>query len=185
MKSITLWKVTPRTHVWTAINTAEKTQRMDRSRLSHFVMSPVGELALGGAIVVSPEDTVITAVERMRAASASCVVAVRDGHISGIFTERDVLTKCMSVDSFDWEQPLEASVLTPNPRTISPETTIADAIAIMQKHGYRTLPVTQGDEIVGLLRLGDLLREIAEAYPEEILNLPPRPNQVAESREGG
>jgi CBS domain-containing protein len=145
----------------------------------------VNELEFSGAVVVSPSDSVRTAVESMRSASSSCVLAVRDGRVAGIFTERDVLTRCMNVDGFDWDQPLEASVMTANPECISRETVIADAIGIMQKHGYRTLPVTQGDELLGLVRLGDLLKNIAEAFPEEILNLPPRPNQVAESREGG
>lgn len=75
--------------------------------------------------------------------------------------------------------------MTADPQTISRETSLAEAAGIMQKHGYRTLPVTHGDELVGLVRLGDLLKNIAEAFPEEILNLPPRPHQVAESREGG
>lgn len=157
---------------------------MEPSRLSSFVQSPVGVLELSGAVTVSPRDTVRTALESMRSSSSSCVLAVRDGRVDGIFTERDVLARCTAEDGFDWEQPLEA-VMTASPRTISRETTISEAAGIMQKHGYRTLPVTHGDELVGLVRLGDLLKNIAEAFPEEILNLPPRPNQVAESREGG
>lgn len=158
--------------------------RMEPSRLSSFVQSPVGVLQLSGAVAVSPRDTVRAALESMRSASSSCVVAVRDGRVAGIFTERDVLTRCTVDDSFDWEQPVEA-VMTADPQTISRETSLAEAAGIMQKHGYRTLPVTHGDELVGLVRLGDLLKNIAEAFPEEILNLPPRPHQVAESREGG
>jgi CBS domain containing-hemolysin-like protein len=38
--------------------------------------------------------------------------------------------------------------------------------------------------IVGLLRQQDLLEYIAEAFPQEILNLPPRPHQVMEEQEG-
>lgn len=121
----------------------------------------------------------------MRAAGSSCAVVVNNGAITGIFTERDVLTRCMADDGFDWETQLEDGLLTPNPRTISPETTVVDAIAIMQKYGHRTLPVARGSQLAGTVRLGDVLRHLAEAYPEEILNLPPRPDQVAEKREGG
>jgi hypothetical protein len=45
--------------------------------------------------------------------------------------------------------------------------------------------VVEGDRVVGVLRLGDLLRDLAEAYPEDVLNLPPRPHQVMEQPEGG
>lgn len=106
------------------------------------------------------------------------------GQVVGIFTERDVLTKCMG-DDFDWDQTLADSVLTRDPQTISSQETVAEAVATMQQHHYRTLPVVEGTKVVGLVRLGDLLTHLAEAYPEDVLNLPPRPHQVMERPEGG
>ncbi len=120
----------------------------------------------------------------MREGAGSCVLAVDDGQLAGIFTERDVLTKCMG-EGFDWGQPLETAVLTKAPRTIEATRTVAEAIATMQQHHYRTLPVVEGERVVGLVRLGDLLKDLAEAYPEDVLNLPPRPHQVMERPEGG
>lgn len=157
---------------------------MDWSRLERFVASSIGELPLGKAPIVSPDVPVSDALSIMRAAGSSCVLGVRDGGLAGIFTERDVLTRCMAPE-FDWSQPLETSVLTVAPRTISADATVAEAIAAMQRHGYRTLPVLRSGELLGIIRLTDLLKHLAEAYPEDILNLPPRPNQVAEKREGG
>jgi CBS domain containing-hemolysin-like protein len=57
----------------------------------------------------------------------------------------------------------------------------------MRKHHYRTLPVVHAgsDRIIGLVRIGDLLTHLAEAFPEDVLNLPPRPHQVMEKPEGG
>jgi CBS domain-containing protein len=120
----------------------------------------------------------------MHDGSRSCVVAMDGNQLAGIFTERDVLTRCMG-DDFDWDQALSDSVLTRNPRTISADSSVAEAIATMQQHHYRTLPVLEGDRLVGLIRLGDLLTHLAEAYPEDVLNLPPRPHQVMERPEGG
>lgn len=120
----------------------------------------------------------------MQQGSASCVLAMDGGELAGIFTERDVLTKCMG-DDFNWDQPVSESVLTPNPQTVSVQNTVADAVAIMQQHHYRTLPVVDANKMVGLIRMGDLLTHLAEAYPEEVLNLPPRPHQVMERPEGG
>jgi CBS domain-containing protein len=76
-------------------------------------------------------------------------------------------------------------VLTPEPRTIASNRTIAEAMMLMQQHHYRTLPVMTNGSVVGLVRLGDLLRHLAEEYPEDVLNLPPRPRQVMERPEGG
>ncbi len=120
----------------------------------------------------------------MHEGSASCVLAMENGKLAGIFTERDVLNKCMN-DGFDWDQPLNAGVLTQDPRTIGADRTIAEAIMSMQQHQVRTLPVMDKGSVVGLVRIGDLLRHLAEEYPEDVLNLPPRPHQVMERREGG
>lgn len=160
---------------------------MDRSRLTQFLSQPLAELPLSEAPVIAPSATVRAAVALMREGSRSCVLAIQDSGqpaLAGIFTERDVLTKCMA-EGFDWDQPLSKSVLTREPQTIPVTSTVAEAIATMQRHRYRTLPVTDGEKVVGLIRLGDLLTHLAEAYPEDILNLPPRPHQVMEKQEGG
>lgn len=157
---------------------------MDRSRLSRFVNQKLQELTLEAPAFVTPSTSVRQAVEEMRVGSRSCVLAMEGPRLEGIFTERDVLTKCMG-EGFDWDQPLSRSVLTRNPRTVAEQSKVADAVAIMQQHHYRTLPVVNGDRVVGLVRLGDLLTHLAEAYPEEVLNLPPRPHQVMERPEGG
>jgi signal-transduction protein with cAMP-binding, CBS, and nucleotidyltransferase domain len=157
---------------------------MDRSRLSRFVNQRLNELPLEAPAVVSPFSSVRSAVAAMQEGSRSCVLAVENGKLAGIFTERDVLTRCMD-EGFDWEQPLADSVLTKDPSTIASDRTIAEAIMFMQQHHYRTLPVMEKGSVVGLVRLGDVLRHLAEEYPEDVLNLPPRPHQVMERPEGG
>jgi CBS domain-containing protein len=157
---------------------------MDRSRLSRFVNQKLRELQLDEPTLVSPSTSVRAAVALMHEGSRSCVVAMEGDRLAGIFTERDVLTRCMG-DEFDWDQALADSVLTRNPRTIAADSSVAEAIATMQQHHYCTLPVLEGDRVVGLIRLGDLLTHLAEAYPEDVLNLPPRPHQVMERPEGG
>ncbi|MCY4393390.1 MAG: CBS domain-containing protein [Chloroflexi bacterium] len=144
----------------------------------------MGELPLAEPVFLPPTATVRTAVRRMHSGARSCVLAVEEDKLLGIFTERDVLTRCMSAD-FDWEQPLDPDLLTRNPVTISATTSVGDAIALMQRYNYRTLPVMDDDAVVGLVRLGELLQHFAESFPEEVLNLPPRPHQVVAKREGG
>ncbi len=158
---------------------------MDRSRFNRFVNQPLREFPLAAPLFVSPGQSVRTAVAGMQRANGSCVLIGTAAAITGIFTERDVLTKCMG-DGFDWDQPLDQSpVVTREPRTIASERTVAEAIASFQLHGYRTLPVVNGSEVLGLVRVEDVLHHLAEAFPEELLNLPPRPHQVMEKQEGG
>lgn len=157
---------------------------MDSSRLNRFVNQRLADLPLDQPVTVPSSTTVADALDLMREGNRSCVLAVDAGRLEGIFTERDVLDRCMDPE-FDWQQPLAASVLTRPARTIAVGGTVAEAIATMQLHHYRTLPVVDGDRVVGLVRVGDLLMHLAEAFPEDVLNLPPRPHQVMEKEEGG
>ena len=157
---------------------------MDRSPLKLFMDQQLAGLPLDAPPHVSPAATVRAAVTIMQDGKASCVLAMDGPVLAGIFTERDVLTKCMA-EGFDWEQPLSQSVLTREPRTIASTRTVAEAIATMQQRRYRSLPVVQEGRVIGLVRLGTLLGQLAEAYPEAVLNLPPRPHQVAGKPEGG
>src|SRR6187397_1535420 len=106
---------------------------MDRSRLSRFVNQRLNELPLQAPAVVSPSTSVRSAIAAMQEGSRSCVLAVEEGRLAGIFTEHDVLNRCMD-DGFDWDQPLSAGVLTKEPRTIASNRTIAEAIMLMQQH---------------------------------------------------
>ncbi len=162
---------------------------MDRSRLSRFINQKLQELPLDEPALVSPSTPVREALALMQMGSRSCVLAIDGGRLSGIFTERDVLSRCMAPD-FAWDAPLDgatngASVLTQPARAIASDCTVGEAMAMMIQRNYRTLPVVNGGEVTGLVRLGDLLTQLAEAYPEEVLNLPPRPDQVMERPEGG
>ncbi len=157
---------------------------MDRSRLAKFIDQRVGELPLAEPVFLAPTASVRTAVQRMHRGARSCVLAMERDKLVGIFTERDLLTRCMASD-FDWDQPLDRELLTRAPLTVSAETTVGDAIALMQRYRYRTLPVLEGGAVVGLVRVGELLKHFAESFPEEVLNLPPRPHQVVAKREGG
>jgi CBS domain-containing protein len=66
------------------------------------------------------------------------------------------------------------------------EETVRDAIALMQTGRYRNVPLLdEEDHLVGVIRPTDILKYLAEAFPEELLNLPPRPHQKMEKPEGG
>lgn len=156
---------------------------MDRSRLRRFINQPLDEFPLSEPTIVAPQDPVRTVVGRLQEGASSCVVVVDGQAVAGILTERDVLTRCM-VDGFNWDQPV-GNVITTSPRVIGPRATVGEAVAVMQQLNCRTLPVVLDGRILGIVRAGDLLRDFAEAFPEDVLNLPPRPHQVMEKQEGG
>ncbi len=157
---------------------------MDRVRLQAFMTRRLAELPLIEPLIVTPSTSVKEAVAGMAQRSYSCALAVENDRLVGIFTERDVLSRCMG-EGFDWSQPLGDAVLTRDPRVMTPEHTVGDCIAVLRKYGYRTMPVVDDGKIIGLVRLQNLLTHLAEEFPDEVLNIPPRPHQVMGQREGG
>ena len=71
------------------------------------------------------------------------------------------------------------------PRTFRIDDTVHDAIQLMATGVYRNVPIVDEDRrVVGIVRQVDILKYLAEAFPEELLNLPPRPHQRMKESEG-
>jgi CBS domain-containing protein len=114
---------------------------------------------------------------------AVLVTGARDGHLVGILTEHDVLMRVLG-QNVDEQLPVD-DFMTADPSTLSADATLIEAMQAMEQGGFRNVPVIEDDgRIVGLLRQLDVLEYVAEAFPEEILNLPPRPHQLMEEPEG-
>jgi CBS domain-containing protein len=155
---------------------------LEQPKLREFSSRSLSTLDLAEPTLVSPTEPLNRVIASMRERGDSCALVAQDGVVRGIVTERDVLCRFMD-DSMDWEQPVE-QVMTPEPLTLDGDAPIISAIRLMREHDFRTVPIMEGGSVRGLVRLGDLIRNLAELFPEEILNLPPRPNQQMKSPEG-
>ena len=155
----------------------------ERIRPRHLSEERVKHLSLRPPLTVQTGSPLRGAVERMQAAGGDCVLVCEDGRLLGIVTERDILLKVIGQPA-DLDGPVDA-VMTADPGTITPDASIRDAMERMETGGFRNLPLVDGSgKVVGLLRQQDLLAYVAEAFPQEILNLPPRPHQRMEAPEG-
>jgi CBS domain-containing protein len=113
----------------------------------------------------------------------SVLIVDADERLVGVLPERDIFGRLMGTGA-DLEQPVDALMNT-EPRTLRLEQTVRDAIELMETGKYRNIPVVdQGGRLAGIVRQQDILRFVAESFPEELLNLPPRPHQRMEESEG-
>ena len=143
----------------------------------------VGVLAQHRAVVVDSGTSLTETLERMRRAGGEPAVVCSDGRVAGILTERDVLLRVLGTD-VDLGAPVD-TLMTPDPDVLPADAPMADALALMERGRYRTLPLVNGDgRVAGVLRQQDIIEYVAEAFPQEILNLPPRPHQMHEEPEG-
>ena len=113
----------------------------------------------------------------------SVVVADPDGRLRGVLTERDIFG-VMVGGQVDLDASVE-TLMNRTPRTLRLEQTVHDAIALFADGRYRNVPlVDDAGGVVGMVRQQDILKYLAEAFPEELLNLPPRPHQRMKESEG-
>lgn len=141
-------------------------------------------LAPSEPIRFTVEATVREAIEKMVANRRAAVVIVdAEGRLIGIFTERDVLTRVVG-QGRDIKTTRLGEVMTKEPEALGPDDRICYAINRMNNAGYRTVPlVDAGRRPIGIVTVNDVVRWLAEIFPEAVLNLRPgdeikRPLQV-------
>ncbi|HUP83959.1 MAG TPA: CBS domain-containing protein [Candidatus Limnocylindria bacterium] len=134
-------------------------------------------------VSVTSDTPLDEALEAMRRGGGDALLIIDSGRLTGIMTERDFLTRILGKDVGGDRR--VSDFMSAEPRTLSAEARLIDAITAMESGHHRNLPlVDDAGTVVGMLRQQDLLAYVAEAFPQEILNLPPRPHQTMEAPEG-
>ena len=84
----------------------------------------------------------------------------------------------------DLERPVD-TLMNRMPNTLHLDQPVRDAIVLMQTGRFRNVPLIDDDGVlVGVVRPQNILKFLAEAFPEELLNLPPRLHQRLVASEG-
>lgn len=136
-------------------------------------------------VTVPPGTTLGDCVRAIQRSGTGDSVFVCDasGRLQGVLTERDIFGRIVA-GQVDLSRPVE-TLMTTEPRTLDLDQTIRDAIELMQTGRYRNVPlVDQRGHLVGVIRQNDIIKYLAESFPEELLNLPPRPHQRMKESEG-
>ncbi|MBI1890383.1 MAG: CBS domain-containing protein [Burkholderiales bacterium] len=95
----------------------------------------------------------------------SIVVTDPSGSMVGILTERDLMTKVVA-RGLDPSKASVSEIMTKNPRYVSPETSVSNAVLIMKEGGFRHLPIVSAHsrKVIGMFSIRDASpRELSEA----------------------
>jgi CBS domain-containing protein len=135
-------------------------------------------------VIVESGTSVAHLVDEVRKRNVGCVLVYAGTRMLGIITERDVLLKVVARD-VKYTEPVDA-YMTADPITLSPEHTIGDAASLMNDQHFRHIPIVDASgKATGIVSIKDIIQLVAESFPEQVLNLPPRPHQKMETPEGG
>jgi CBS domain-containing protein len=124
------------------------------------------------------------AIEWMQENKSGYIVIAENKKVVGIFTETDVVRKVLE-QNVDWERPVR-EFMTPVPFMLTLNDSVGRAIDLMGEHRFYHIPLVDEDQnLVNVISVRTIIRFLAECYPAEVLNLPPDPNQVMATPEGG
>ena len=132
----------------------------------------VSDLMTQAAVTDAADDTLAEAAAKMRAQQTGSLLIMEGTTLAGIVTERDVLK--VVGEGQDPKSVSLRDVMTKDPVTVDPDSSIQEAAKIMFDKWFRHLPVTTGDgKVVGIISLRDLLTLVAEGMdaPEHIQTL--------------
>jgi CBS domain-containing protein len=163
----------------------ELTERAVASHVPGLIDEKLKVLARGEPLTTAPGTSLAACLELIRAAGAADSVFVTDprGRLLGVLTERDIVARLVAPGT-DLSQPVER-LMVDHPNTLHLDEPVRRAIELMQTGRFRNVPlVDDGRVLVGVVRPVDVLKYLAEAFPEELLNLPPRPHQRMAATEG-
>ena len=121
----------------------------------------LGSFTMGPALCLPGSATVRQAVEILREARHGCVLIEEDGRLTGIFTERDLLSRVI-LQGLDPAATRLEEVMTPDPFTLSSNDPPAFAIHRMVSQGLRHLPIVDDGELKGFVSVRNVLRYVSE-----------------------
>ena len=126
----------------------------------------------GNTIVsVEPGTPVLDLVGTIASRRIGAVLVLdAEGALAGIVSERDVV-KALAKQGGDIQGMRAADIMTSSVTTVKPSTTINEAMELMDRGYFRHLPVIDGDRLVGIISVRDVVRARIDRHVEETDNL--------------
>jgi CBS domain-containing protein len=115
----------------------------------------------GAVISVAPSTTVFEALQRMAERNIGAVLVMKDGRLAGIFSERDYARKVVLRGLSSKETPV-GDLMTGKVITVPQSWTADQCMALMTQHHIRHLPVVEGDEVLGVISIGDAVKAVVD-----------------------
>jgi CBS domain-containing protein len=115
---------------------------------------------------VNSDRTVLEAARYMMEHNVGAVPVLRDGELTGILSERDIMNRVVAVGRTPGTTAV-SEVMTANPRAVAADESLEECLFIMREFGFRHLPIVDGKELKGLVSLRDVLMHQAAQLERE------------------
>jgi len=105
---------------------------------------------------VEAQQSVLDVAKFMVERNIGAVPVLDGGKLVGIFSERDIMKRVL-VEGKDPKKARVADVMTRNPLVVTADESFDNCMVLMKQHGFRHLPILEGQKLLGLVSLRDLL----------------------------
>lgn len=135
-------------------------------------MKTVRELISQGAnlVTISPQATAFEAMQKMAEHNIGALLVMEDKRILGILSERDCVRKLDLQGRSSRTTPVE-EIMTPRVLYIEASRSIEEGMALMLEKNIRHLPAMEGDRLLGMISIRDLLKAMVDEQQILISNL--------------
>jgi CBS domain-containing protein len=123
-----------------------------------------------GVHSVAPDTPIFDALQLMAEKEVGALVVLEAGKLAGMFSERDYARKVVLVGKASRETPVR-EIMTTKVVSVNPEHDVPHCMNLMTEQRIRHLPVLDGDRLIGLLSIGDLVKEVVSHHERLIRNL--------------
>jgi CBS domain-containing protein len=110
---------------------------------------------------VAPGDSVIDAIRLMAEKGVGAVLVVEGAQLVGIVSERDYARKIVLHGRSSSDTSVR-DIMTAEVVTVGPQHTVEHCMQVVTEHRIRHLPVVEGDEVIGVISIGDLVKAVIE-----------------------
>ena len=126
--------------------------------------------------LVRPDDTVFDALELLAEHSVGALVVMDQGKMVGVISERDY-TRKVALQGKSSKDTKVADIMTRDVLVVSPTTRTGECMALMSQKKIRHLPVVDGDTVIAMLSIRDIMDDIIAQHEFTITQLESYINQ--------
>jgi CBS domain-containing protein len=119
---------------------------------------------------IHPDAKVIEALQLMAQKDIGALLVMDGGRVVGIMSERDYARKVILHGKSSQDIAVR-DIMTSGVVTVDPLKTVEDCMSLMTQRRIRHLPVCEGDKLVGLVSIGDLVKEVIAEQEQTIRQL--------------
>ena len=124
-------------------------------------MKPIRDLLQsksGSLCTIEPDAPVFDALKLMAEKNIGALLVVEKGTLVGIVSERDYARKVILHGKSSHDTPVK-EIMTERPTCVQPGSTVEECMALMTEKRFRHLPVMENGKLLGVLSIGDLVKE--------------------------